>query len=75
MIKYYCDLCKEEIWPETPNTYILPQLAPYEAIAPFSEKVFTYEKLKDKELQICNSCQIKIAKALKQITKGGTENV
>lgn len=69
MIKYFCDLCEKEMRKDEHYTYILPQQVPYEVVANWGETLYTYEKLEDKEIEICDVCRRKISYALKKLVK------
>ena len=67
MIKYFCDLCKEEINKDEHYAYILPKLITYEAISTQGELLYTYKRLEDREIEICDICRRKISQILERI--------
>ena len=75
MIKYFCDLCKKEMRQEQHYIYILPQQVPYEVVSTWGETICTYEKLEDKEVEVCDVCRRKISYALKELVKEDKEDV
>lgn len=69
MIKYFCDLCKEEMRQEQHYTYILPQRVPYVTVSSQRKILFTYDRIEDREIEVCDVCREKISQALEKITK------
>lgn len=69
MIKYFCDLCKEEINEDEHYVYILPLQIPYEAISAQGRLLYTYKQLEDREIEVCDVCREKISQALEKIAK------
>ena len=67
MIKYFCDLCKEEINEDEHYAYILPLQIPYNAISAQGELLYTYKQLEDREIEICDICRRKISQILERI--------
>ena len=66
MIKYFCDLCKEEINKDEYYTYILPQRVPYATVSSQGKILFTYDRIEDREIEVCDVCREKICQALEK---------
>lgn len=66
MIKYFCDLCKEEINEYEHYAYILPLQIPYEAVSQ-GKLLYTYKRLEDREIEICDVFRRKISQILESI--------
>lgn len=73
MIKYFCDLCKEEMRQEQRYIYTLPKQVPYEAISTWGKPIYTYEQLEDREIEVCDACRKKISQTLKELIKENKE--
>lgn len=69
MIKYFCDLCKEEINKDEHYAYILPQRVPHVTVSSQGKILFTYDRIEDREIEVCDVCREKISQALEKITK------
>lgn len=69
MIKYFCDLCKEEKRQEQLHVYILPQRVPHVTVSSQGKILFTYDRIEDREIEVCDVCREKISQALEKITK------
>ena len=69
MIKYFCDLCKKEINKDEHYAYILPQRVPYTTVSSQGKILFTYDRIEDREIEVCDVCREKIYQALEKITK------
>lgn len=69
MTRTYCDICKKE---QTVTKYVVPIYSPANFYAVKENQVqkpfvFTYERLNDTEIEICDCCKRKVAAAIKQL--------